>query len=163
MQHTHSSYLKTILPSRQVDDLGCGLYHRLNKIPCDYLGIDKEPGPHGITFDLTKTCTHLRNDLAIVSWPINRIAIPWEDILPNYKDIIYLGKNFDGSACGSKQLWNFLKTRQIITVLPSHTETLIHYQNSLRPKNQPNPREEAAAIHAWEGGGILSYTPESFI
>lgn len=174
MDQTQLDYLDGLLGRRKLDDLGCGKSKLLPFIiGIDYLGLDKEDFSkfyhlqdskvNFLQHDLTVPCTKLRHDIALVSWPINRRAIPWEEILPPYKDIIYLGSNHGGSCCGEPQMWNMLKEFKVIKAIPAQAEILIHYRPEPRGPHELTPREEHNAIAAWNGGGIAEYSEEPYL
>jgi hypothetical protein len=74
-------------------------------------------------------------DTAFVSWPAN-----YDNgllrILMQTKTIIYLGKNTDGSACGTPDLFRYFATRKIDVHVPSRPNTLICYTDHLDEPRQ---------------------------
>lgn len=163
MTPEQADYVKNAVRGTKIDDIGCG-YSPFRPIVhpsgCDYLGIDKEKISHGnvIQFDLSKPCPHLRYDIALVSWPLNRRSIAWHLFLRRYKEIIYIGKNTDGIVCGDPEFWEIVGKREILKVIPDPAETLIHYGEKPRA-NQPRPAEEAAAEATWKNGKLTRFIP----
>ena len=88
-------------------------------------------------------------DTAFVSWPAN-YENGLLNILKQTKTILYIGKNTDGSACGTPELFKYLATRKILAHSPSRPNTLICYTDQLAcdyGKNNYRLLEEEAAIN----------------
>ncbi|MCK9567560.1 hypothetical protein M0R72_01260 [Candidatus Pacearchaeota archaeon] len=88
-------------------------------------------------------------DIAFVSWPAN-YDNGLREILKRTKTIIYLGKNTDGSMCGTPALFEYLSTRKIEEHVPSRANTFICYTDTLdKPRHTAwLLQEEEAAINA---------------
>lgn len=84
-------------------------------------------------------------DTAFVSWPAN-YDNGLLKILKRTKTILYLGKNTDGVACGTPDLFKYLITRKVNIHIPSKRNTLICYSDEL-VENRYLLDEEAAAIN----------------
>ena len=74
---------------------------------------------------------HDEIDIAFVSWPSN-YENGLLEVLMQTKTIIYLGKNTDGSMCGTPALFEYLSTRKVEEHVPSRANTLICYTDTLR-------------------------------
>lgn len=68
-------------------------------------------------------------DVAFVSWPevYNQDRIV--DLLRGARTIIYLGSNFDGTACGSEEMFRYLSQRNVLALVPHRRNSLIVYGN----------------------------------
>jgi hypothetical protein len=84
-------------------------------------------------------------DVALISWPSNydNGLLP---ILMRSNVVIYLGKNTDGTACGTPGMFRYLLKRKAECV-PDRKNTLICYTDFLQETRVPLP-EETAAITA---------------
>lgn len=88
-------------------------------------------------------------DVACLFWPINSSQMDSVLLFLEVSDIIiYLGRHDAHTACGSKLLWAYLSTREVITVIEHYRNDLIIYVNKPRD-NQPIPREELRALDQW--------------
>lgn len=151
-------YICTTFKGCKLDDIACGhspLKHKSRVF--DYLGIDKEVIPGTITADLSKPCQHLRYDVALVSWPINRLGIAWHLFLDKYPEIVYVGCNTGGIMCGDPEFWKIVTNREVLHIVPDRSETLIHYGPKSRPAGARQPMEEYYGQIAWNGGKIHQY------
>lgn len=72
---------------------------------------DVEPPPEGI-------------DIALVSWPSNGLIRGIVPLLKAANEVIYLGKNTDGLACGTPSFWAHMLKRHHIVSVP-------HYRNAM--------------------------------
>ena len=65
-------------------------------------------------------------DVAFVSWPVN-----WPTglagILERSRVVLYLGKNTDGSACGTPEVFARLASREVLAHVPHRRNTLVAY------------------------------------
>jgi hypothetical protein len=122
------------------------------------IAIDKEPVrfrgiPKGIEFRqvLFRDVLDDPIDIAFVSWPPNYDTglIP---ILRRARIILYLGKNTDGTACGTPDMFQYLLKRKA-EYIPDRHNTLICYTDFLRVAREPLPEERAS---------ITSYSDTSF-
>jgi hypothetical protein len=95
-------------------------------------------------------------DIAFVSWPANydNGLLP---ILKRTKTIIYLGKNTDGSMCGTPALFQYLITRKIEEHVPSRPNTLICYSEQLDKPRWHGVQEEEAALKMDTGEDPVRY------
>lgn len=168
MTSEQKAYLGRILPGRKVDDLGCGPTRRLQFLEAqvNYLGLDREPSqsPNTVVTDLENPEPELlRHDVAFIAWPINRRSIDWKTILPEYIDIFYVGTNHSGNVCGDGDLWDILRTREVLKVIPDRRETLIHYGKNPRQPNANIPSEEALGYGVWRGEDIAPYPENKYV
>jgi hypothetical protein len=93
-------------------------------------------------------------EVAFVSWPSNydNGLLP---LLRRSQVVIYLGKNTDGTACGTPELFRYLLKRKA-EGLPHRKNTLICYTDFLQESRVPLP-EETAAITASLGVPYLQF------
>lgn len=106
-------------------------------------------------------------DLVLLSWPT---TYRYEGIgrwLAN-TEVLYLGCNHSGTACGHASLWDVLLTRKVLCYVPHPRNTLIHYAAAtgpLRSGLELYPEEASGyyeGIHDYEPHpGPLSTAPES--
>jgi len=80
---------------------------------------------------------------AFVSWPPGVGAMGLAKILEGARTVLYLGNNFDGSLCGTPDLWAHLRSRKVLAHEPARRNTLIVY-GAPGAKRDPLPEEEAA-------------------
>jgi hypothetical protein len=155
-----SVQLETLMPfvlGRQVYDLGAGnlVLARLllNLGASSVVAIDKErplctpPSlPRNLdvvytTFDkfhaLPTTC------VAFVSWPDNRTDKGLLRLVRRASQVVYLGKNTDGTACGSLALFEHFLEREILATEPDRKNTLIVYGARQDTRREPLCEERA--------------------
>ena len=150
--------LRPIIKGRHVTDLGCGdmiLSAQLKALGAKYVrAIDKDQ-PHklikkkGLVFQRKEFFDmDVVEDIAFVSWPTNRRSRDLSGLVLNAKTVIYLGKNTDGNACGSADLFRVMLLRDLSLHVPNITNTLIVTE---RREIERIPRfplaEEFAALH----------------
>jgi hypothetical protein len=88
-------------------------------------------------------------DVAIVSWPVNNARtmlalLPW---LQHAAHIVYIGSNFDGTACGSPALYGYFATRELLWH-ESHVLNSMLILGAPAVARRDLTREEAAGIDA---------------
>lgn len=97
-------------------------------------------------------------DVAILAWPLNRYLPGLIEILVNIPSVVYLGCNWNGSACGDGVLFKHLITRPVGVEAANAANALTVY-------GAPLPPEEWRTDEAlWTGdewailaqGGIVS-------
>lgn len=78
--------------------------------------------------------THRSIDVAFISWPSNEDSkmssysdFSLLDPVRRAKVVIYLGYNFDGTACGSRRLYQHLAKRKVLEHEPARGNVLIVY------------------------------------
>ena len=113
------------------------------------IAIDKEPVrfrgiPKGIDF---RQCVFrdVLDDpigIAFLSWPPN-YDTGLMPILRRSRVIVYLGKNTDGTACGTPEMFYYLLKRKVEYV-PDRKNDLICYTEYLKRPRKPLPEEEAS-------------------
>ena len=128
--------LKHFVQGQRVVDLGAGDLKLANDLlrlgTTQVLAIDKEgmrTRSHRIAlfngrFDQVPDSFPL--DLAFVAWPPN-----WkcglERLVRLSKTVVYLGKNTDGTMCGTAELFQDLSRRNVLAYVPDPKNTLIVY------------------------------------
>lgn len=93
----------------------------------------------------------------MVSWPTNGGIHGIENILKVVPQVLYIGKNTDGMACGTIRLFHDLSAREVLCHMPDKKNVLLHYDGS--PRQAPSLfHEEYAAM--LPGDDYLDYDPE---
>lgn len=149
--------VKPFIEGKVIHDLGCGdltLAHQLLRLGAEkVIAIDRySPLTYSKRTKLTGidlvTCyfhdfkgTDI--DTVFVSWPINWYDYGLGQLIEKAKTIIYLGSNFDGSACGYSDMWDYLSTRRILAHVPNSKNTLIVYDREYESRKKI-PEERAA-------------------
>lgn len=85
-------------------------------------------------------------DVAFVSWPEAYGQDRIVDLLRGARIVIYLGSNFDGTACGSEAMFQYLSQRNVLALVPHRWNSLIVYGNEYPVQRRLVP-EEYAALH----------------
>ena len=95
-----------------------------------------------------KDATFEIDGVALVKWPVtHKTGI--EQLLQVARTIIYIGKNDGITACGSKGLWELLRTRRVLLERHHTKNDLIVFGAELGLERRPLTREEAVAIPTW--------------
>ncbi len=89
-------------------------------------------------------------DVAFISWPVAHHLPGLVDIIRQARTVIYLGSNFDGTVCGSHDLFEHLLQREVLALVPHRFHRLIVY-GMQGVQRAPLP-EEYAALHRGRGG-----------
>lgn len=87
--------------------------------------------------------------VALVSWPCNTISVDDTDlflavIVALARKVIYIGSNFDGTACGGPALFRELRRRRVLEHVPSRQNSLIVYSHEHDKARVALPEEAAA-------------------
>lgn len=162
---TQNEYLRRAVEGRVVVDLGCGsgelamsmsnmgakIVHAVDKSPARI----KHPSVvfHQSYFAHWKVPEPL--DVAVISWPQNYTLRGLIEILSTVPEVIYLGKNTEGSACGTPPLFSYLASRNTVRCVADRRNTLIHYVSEDRPDRTLH-HEEMAALNPCE---VSQYDP----
>lgn len=85
-------------------------------------------------------------DVAFVCWPECYQQRGIVRLLMNVRTIIYLGTNFDGTACGSTEMWEHLRHNEVLAYVPHRFNNLIVYNGTRWIARRPLP-EEYAGLH----------------
>ena len=122
-KHIHDFGAGSLLQSEVLIDIGCS---RVVAVDKEVLPESSHPAIvcRSSTYikDLNETLNH-----AFLSWPINRYVEGLVTLLKSAETVIYIGKNTDGSACGSTDLFMHLGQREILLYMPDRRNTLIVY------------------------------------
>lgn len=97
-------------------------------------------------------------DVAFVSWPDVTLSGTFglETLCHNSRHVIYVGDNFDGTACGSQQFWALMRHREVLHYAPARGNSLIVYG----PKG--DSMRHALATESAAMGQLQCKTPEWF-
>lgn len=82
-------------------------------------------------------------DVAFVAWPEVDNQQGINLLLHGARVVIYLGTNFDGTACGSEEMFRELSRRNVLALVPHRWNSLIVYGNE-RVTRRLLPEEYAA-------------------
>lgn len=158
--------VKAFVEGQIVHDLGAGdlvLAHRLANFGASHVvAIDKEhrpPGrmPRGKVTYKQAYFHELKGPYRTIflSWPQNLESPDLALLALQAETLIYLGKNTDGTMCGSPSLFEVMIRRELLTYIPSKGNTLIITGKQLDDPRLPTP-EERAGLTAMTSG-ILAY------
>jgi len=96
----------------------------------DYKERFKEPLMVWLCDDINKVqLSKKKFDVALLSWPVNMLAIDFVSAIQRAKKIIYIGSNVEGSQCGNHPLYFWLTTRKVLEHYPYRKNTMIVYEN----------------------------------
>jgi len=84
--------------------------------------------------------------VAFLSWPANHSMPGLFELLAPAQWIVYLGKNTDGSACGTPEFFSRMLYREVKFYVPEQPNSLIVYGSRL-PQKRPPVGEERAAFN----------------
>ena len=159
------AYLQEVVRGKVVADLGCGdgslagamvgmgakAVHAVDKAPARI----SRPGVvfHQSYFDRWQLPEGVQ--VAVVSWPQNSGLPGIPKLLRGIPDVVYLGKNTDGTTCGSRAMFSVLLHRDPVRYVPDSRNVMIHYGNEPRPTLALHHEEIAAITHA----SIYRYDP----
>lgn len=99
-------------------------------------------------------------DVAFVSWPQNNEGTTHEllPLLERAATIVYLGKNTDGTACGTPSLFQYLAGRALLDYVPDRRNVLAVYGAPLgRERAGFELRQEELAGLTTYDGSVLDY------
>ena len=82
--------------------------------------------------------------VAFVSWP-EQYSSP-ESLVETAPVVVYVGCNFDGTACGSFRFWHHLVRRDLLVSYHDRVETMLIYGPYTGKERELVP-EEYAAVH----------------
>lgn len=155
------AHVSKVVSNRVVTDLGAGdlfLSKQLLALGANsVIAVDKERYTKKIPSKITYKQALFSKiidpiDIAFISWPSN-YENHLTPLASHANTIIYLGKNTDGSACGTPSLFQHFLLRSVLIYIPDRANTLIIYGSPLNSPRLPLG-EEAAAIFQQD---ILSY------
>jgi hypothetical protein len=98
---------------------------------------------------------------AFIAWPHNTYGktMGLELLASKAKTVIYIGKNLDGTACGSPHLWDHLSQRKVLCFLPAVRNSLIVYGRVLKEPRQLLREEKGALDGPWDS---MLYSPPEY-
>jgi Ribosomal protein L11 methyltransferase (PrmA) len=162
------AYLRGAVRGKVIADLGCGtgaLALSLANMGATLVhAVDKQPARikhegvifHQSYFDRWSMPKDVQ--VVVVSWPQNNGLPGIADLLKRVPEVIYLGKNTDGTSCGNGTLFAHLILRNTVTCIPDRRNTLIHYVAGSRPDRTLH-HEEMAAITQYSTPQPYGYNP----
>lgn len=148
------------LREKQVLDLGCGDGGIANLIAQRYgasvVAVDSKTtdtlGWHSRVQFVESTYVELDLDLmdfdvGFISWPNVYKARGLERIVEKLPLVVYVGLNFDYTACGSNRLWHHLSQRYLHEEIPDPHNNVLVYGVKMEPgSTRPVVPEEMAAL-----------------
>lgn len=162
-----TQYLRGVVKGKVVADLGCGdgtLTRLMARWGAKFVhGIDKELPParnskkvrwHTAYFNEWEMPPEV--ELAVVSWPRNAAVVGLVELCSRVPEVLYVGKNTDGIACGNPQFIRTLSERVDIRYIPDQHNVLIHYGSGRRPFPYIYHEEYAGKD---DGGTCFPYSP----
>jgi hypothetical protein len=146
--------MRPFVTGKQVHDLGAGDLELAKQLltlgASEIVAIDRHKMPKGASPQIRVIEAYHHDvveaaDTVFVSWPVN-----WHDsgllrFIDHASTVIYLGTNYDGSACGFPEMFEHLMKREILKHIPDPKNTLIVYGSRAISRNQVG--EEFAALH----------------
>jgi len=123
--------------------------------PAAILAIDKYPArkplPPPIVFKRALfrdvTCEDVADyrDFAILFWPniCPFIYDGLKGVLGQFTTVIYCGTNFDGTACGWPNLFEYFLSRELLAHVPDQKNSLLVLGNAQANRRSPTPEEDA--------------------
>lgn len=151
-------YLRGVVAGKVVADLGCGdgslAVTMANMGASVVRAVDKAPARikhdgvvfHQSYFDRWTMPEDVQ--VAVLAWPQNNSLPGLTDLLNRSLEVVYLGKNTDGSACGTGSLFANLARRVVVKYLPDRGNVMIHYGNQPRGDARLHHEEFAALEQA---------------
>jgi hypothetical protein len=89
-------------------------------------------------------------DVAFVKWPSATPQPGIAQLIARAETVVYVGKNGDGTICGSMELWLALRLRSLVDVIPGRMNDMIVYTEKLQRRvDYPRCREELEAVDRW--------------
>lgn len=138
--------LRPFVAGRRVADLGAGQLNLSLALvamgAAEVLAIDKREmpavqSPRLVLLRSQFGDVRLELDVAFLSWPPNYTTPGLLQLLSGAKTIVYLGKNSDGSACGTPALFSFFLRREVVCYVPERPNTMIVYGQRLEELRRP--------------------------
>jgi hypothetical protein len=158
------SCIKRFIQGRQVTDLGAGTYYLAKQLvnmgARKVIAVDVERRPvNNLSYvEVVQSRAeyyHEPIDVLFVSWPSNNQSMHgFISACERASNIIYLGKNTDGAACGTPAFFRYLLGRKVLAYLPDQRNTLIVYGGVINGMRE-SFGEELAGLD--ECNEILSY------
>jgi len=88
--------------------------------------------------------------IAFISWPVNRVLPALLRMIERAEVVIYLGKNTDGTACGSVPLFEHLSGRALLKHFPKQANTLTIYGGPVSKARMLTGEEIAARFFSYD-------------
>ena len=153
--------VRNVIQGRVVTDLGAGILglsmELLRLGAPKVIAVDKQIGAGGPLRNIQFVETYFKDfddpvDVAFVSWPPNWSCPGLIEAVERAEIAIYLGKNSDGTACGTAPLFRKLTKREVLVHVPAWKNTLIIY----------GPTRIERPLFGEEKAGIDTMVPYSF-
>jgi hypothetical protein len=96
-------------------------------------------------------------DVAFISWPPNNMSSDeLAALATRAKTVIYLGSNFDGSACGSEKLFLVMHVCELLAYVPAPKNNLLIVGKELKSPRTLTP-EEISGLTMSKGAPIFRW------
>lgn len=171
LNQTQRKAIAHIVQGRTVTDLGAGdlsLAKELLKLgAAKVVAIDKQPGKSPdprieVRKGYYKDLQPQPSEVAVLAWPSNSHLPGLEEFLRQASVVVYLGKNTNGTACGTPELFKYFLTRKLSAHLPDRLNTMLVYKGSCAPRAPVG--EEVAGIDTfvmWDHDELYPTTASS--
>ena len=80
-------------------------------------------------------------DVAFVAWPVNYYTEGLVELCERAKTVIYLGCNYNGTACGNTKLFEHFISRELLAEVPHERNTLLILGDPLSERRVPTFEE----------------------
>lgn len=162
--------LEPFIKGARVHDLGSGdlvVTRELVRMGAEHVtAIDRHPAR---SYNQRVTCieAHFENyredvDVAFMGYPVNW-SCGLAEIAAHARIVVYVGKNTDGTSCGSQALFEHLVDREVLVHVPDRCNTLIVY-GPARVERDRLPEEHAKLTEddkMWPYEELSQWTPGS--
>lgn len=163
LTHSQARCLRSVVQNRTVHDIGCGSGElsrwmaqngawRVYAVDKDIGTLPKKFAQPNVVRVAASFAAYSKKlagdvgDVAVISWPWDSKHDGLVELLRKFTVVVYIGKNTDGSACGSNDLWQHLTTRALREEIPDQRNVLLHYGPEVFDKPALRSEEEIAGL-----------------
>ena len=145
---------------RVVWDLGAGFLTHTRDLVSRYgaasvVAVDKEEMPEPTSPKVSLVRSYFHDlvlpeggiEVAFLAFPQNTPLYGLVDILEQSQKVVYFGSNTDGTSCGDKDLFQHLRTREVLSHVPNLRGSLVVYGDEHPGWRRGLVPEEWAALH----------------
>ena len=147
--------IESVVQGKVVVDLGAGSCRKarwLVRAGAKHVhAVDKDPTPLpagavGVTYHEQYLHTFAERppeyDVAFVSWPVNHRISGLVDLCQRAKKVIYIGCNYEGSACGFREFYLHMIGRELLAEVQSRQNTMLILGDELPKLREPSFEEK---------------------
>ena len=91
-------------------------------------------------------------DVVFTKWPVNTEQQGFSALVTMAPQVIYIGRNDQGTSCGPKSFWKHLFHRDLERMEVCPHNTLLAYGAVIPFERKPAAEEERAAFDTWQMG-----------